>query len=207
MDKVRKILCLAPHCDDIEFSCGASISKFIEEDYDVYMAVFSFCDPPSQEAPNPLRKEFENATQHLGIFKNIIKFNYKVRVFSESRQAILEDLIILNKSINPDLVIIPNSHDIHQDHKTIHNEAIRAFKRIKIIGYEMPWNNFSSTNNFHIKVEKKHIEAQLRSISEYKSQIFRGYSDEELIWGLGRVRGSQIGSRYAQSFELIRWVI
>ena len=42
MSKTRKtILILAPHTDDGEFGCGASISKYIEKDAEVYYAAFS----------------------------------------------------------------------------------------------------------------------------------------------------------------------
>ena len=37
--------------------------------------------------------------------------------------------------------MIPSESDVHQDHQTIYNESIRAFKFSSILGYEMPWNN------------------------------------------------------------------
>ena len=37
----RKIIVLAPHTDDGEFGCGASIAKFIEEEKEIYYVAFS----------------------------------------------------------------------------------------------------------------------------------------------------------------------
>ena len=42
----------------------------------------------------------------------------------------------------PDVVFQPPHHDVHQDHQTIAQEGLRAFKRTTILGYEIPWNNF-----------------------------------------------------------------
>ena len=57
-------------------------------------------------------------------------------------------LIQLRNDIQPDLVVIPCSQDVHQDHQTIHNEAVRAFRHISIIGYELIWNNLSFHTDF-----------------------------------------------------------
>ena len=42
-DSFQKILILAPHTDDGEFGCGASINKWVEEGKEVYYATFSAC--------------------------------------------------------------------------------------------------------------------------------------------------------------------
>ena len=43
MENLKKILILAPHTDDGEFGCGATIAKFIAEKKEVYYAAFSLC--------------------------------------------------------------------------------------------------------------------------------------------------------------------
>lgn len=39
--KSKKVLVLAPHTDDAELGCGASIARFIEEGSDILVAAFS----------------------------------------------------------------------------------------------------------------------------------------------------------------------
>ena len=39
----KKVLILAPHTDDGELGCGATISKLIENNNDVYYVAFSAC--------------------------------------------------------------------------------------------------------------------------------------------------------------------
>ena len=38
----KKILVIAPHADDVELGCGATVAKLVDEQKDVYYAVFSF---------------------------------------------------------------------------------------------------------------------------------------------------------------------
>src|SRR5690606_30885039 len=89
-----------------------------------------------------LRKEVRAATNKLGIeSSDCIVLQYEVRRFPENRQAILDDMIRLNKEYHPDIVLLPSIHDTHQDHAVIANEGFRAFKRTTMLGYEVPWNN------------------------------------------------------------------
>ena len=210
MKDIQKALILAPHPDDGEFSCGGTIRKLTEQGVDLYYAVFSPCkiSVPEGFPEDILYKELPNAVAHLGIQEeNIFKYDFPVRRLNENRQDILEEMVKLRKELNPDLVLLPNSTDIHQDHATIHMEGIRAFKHTRIIGYELPWNNYNVTNNFHVELEESHLEAKIAAIKEYKSQEFRSYSQREFFYGLATVRGLQVNHRYAESFELIRWLM
>lgn len=206
--EIDKVFVLAPHGDDGEFSCGGSLKRFTEEGVEVYYVVFSPCNKsmPEGYVENQLYTELENAVSHLGISKDhIIKFDFPVREFPKYRQEILEELVALKKEHNPDLVLLPNANDVHQDHHTIYEEGVRAFKHHKLLGYELPWNNLHFTNSFHIKLNRAHIDAKMTAISEYKSQSFRPYMDKEFFYGLAKMRGTQINVEYAEAFELIRW--
>lgn len=206
----QKILILAPHTDDGEFGCGASINKWIEEGKDVYYATFSACKQSVRpEFPEDiLITEVKEATSILGIPKeNLILFDYEVRTFNYHRQEILDDLIRLRNELNPDLIVMPSLNDIHQDHKTIAEEGIRAFKFFSILCYEMPWNNLVFNTTCFNKLDKKHIDKKINALKAYKSQAHRPYSKPEFIEGLAINRGIQINTEYAEVFEVVRWLI
>ena len=116
-------------------------------------------------------------------------------------------MVKLRKQIQPDLVIMPNSYDIHQDHKVIYDEGLRAFKHSSLLGYELPWNSLQFISNFHIKLGKEELDTKWKAISAYKSQEKRSYKSEEFFTGLARVRGMQVGSEFAEAFEAIRWIL
>ena len=83
------------------------------------------------------------ATTEIGIPADCLTVHdFDVRTFPDHRQAILELLIEIWNDWQPDCVFQPSLHDVHQDHQTIAQEGLRAFKRTTILGYEIPWNNF-----------------------------------------------------------------
>jgi LmbE family N-acetylglucosaminyl deacetylase len=119
----------------------------------------------------------------------------------------LEELIKIRKNYNFDLVFIPSLHDIHQDHTTIAQEGLRAFKNTTLLGYELIWNNLTFNTQGFVKLERRHIEAKIEALKEYKSQGTRDYLSDEFILSLARVRGVQVGCEFAEAFEVIRFFL
>lgn len=210
LNNFKNVYILAPHTDDGELGAGGTISKLIELGANVYYFAFSTAEQSVPEGfpKDILKTEVLDATSKLGIKKeNVIIYNYEVRKLNYARQEILEDLIKHRKNLKPDLVFMPSLNDIHQDHSTIAQEGLRAFKNTTILGYELIWNNLTFDTTSFIKLEKRHIQAKSDALKEYKSQGERDYMSEEFIFSLARTRGVQIGTQYAESFEVIRLVI
>ena len=208
--KFKNVLILAPHTDDGELGCGGTISKLIENGANVFYAAFSTAEEslPIGMHKDTLKKEVIEATNVIGIEReNLLIFNFKVRKLNYVRQEILEELINLRNQFSFDLVFMPSLNDIHQDHSTIAEEGLRAFKQTRILGYELIWNNLSfNTTSFSI-LEERHIEKKISALNEYKSQQGRSYIDREFIKSLAISRGVQIGHKYAEAFEVIRWIL
>jgi len=206
----QRVLVLAPHTDDGELGCGGSISKFIEQGHEVYYAAFSACEisVPNHLPSDILITEVKAATQVLGIVpENLFLFNYEVRTFSYHRQSILQDMIDLKNKLEPSLVLVPSLTDLHQDHGTIAQEALRAYKTISILSYELPWNNITFDTTCFIPLNENHVVKKIEALNRYESQQHRPYANEEFIRGLARTRGVQISERYAEVFEVVRWIM
>jgi LmbE family N-acetylglucosaminyl deacetylase len=207
---VKNILVLAPHTDDGELGAGGTIDKLVKDGANVDYVAFSAAEDsvPNGFAKDILRTEVLNATAQLNIpSENVTVLKYKVRNFPENRQLILDDLIQIRKKKKYDLVLTPSTVDIHQDHKTITEEAVRAFKQTSIWGYELVWNNLTSSSTCFVHLNDENIKAKALSMNEYKSQQGRDYLSEDFIRSLARTRGVQIGSKYAECFEVIRLVV
>ncbi len=206
---MKKVLVLAPHTDDGEFGCGGTINKLIEEGNEVYYVAFSACEQSvlSHFPSDILITEVKAATSILGIKPdNLILLKYNVRTFNYKRQEILDDIIKIRNRINPDLVFIPALTDLHQDHKTIADEALRAFKFTSILSYEMPWNNISFQTSCFYKLSPDNLKAKIDALKKYKSQAHRPYASSEFIKSLAVVRGIQVNTEYAETFEVLRWI-
>lgn len=206
----KRVLVLAPHTDDGEFGCGGAINKWLGEDKEVYYVAFSAAEKsiPKGLPKDILKKEVMEATKTLGVIPdNVILYNYETREFPRFRQDILEEMIRLGSELQPDVVMLPSTLDTHQDHQVVSQEGFRAFKKTTMLGYEVPWNNLTFNTSAFVFLEEEHLERKLSSLNCYLSQLGRNYATAEFIRSLALTRGTQIGAKYAEAFEVIRWVI
>lgn len=206
----NNVLVLAPHTDDGELGAGGTISYFLEKGAKVFYAAFSTAKEsvPAGLPKDILKSEVKKAARQLGIEdKNLILFDYQVRKLNYFRQEILEDLIRLRNTEHFDLILMPCLNDIHQDHLTVAQEGLRAFKTSSILGYELIWNNLSFNTTCFVRLEEHHLRNKIMALKMYKSQKDRDYFSPDFITSLAITRGVQIGTKYAEAFEVIRWVI
>ena len=201
---------LAPHTDDGELGCGGTIARAVSEGAKVFYVAFSTAEAsvPEGFARNQLEIEVREATAILGIPEDhLFVYKYQVRKLNYVRQEILEELIRLRSLIQPELVFLPSSKDIHQDHVTIYKEGVRAFKHCTLFGYELLWNNLSFSTDCFITLDPPHLETKIAALGAYKTQEGRHYMRPEFIRSLATVRGTQINVEYAEAFEVVRIIL
>src|SRR5436309_1578133 len=206
-----RVLILSAHADDAQVAAGGTIIRMLEEDHEVFYIGFSIAEESVPEGfpRDVLDRESRAACAELTVRdKNVEIKRYKVRRFPDKRQDILDDLIHLRNDVEPDVVFIPSTSDIHQDHAVLANEAIRAFRRkCSVYGYDFPWNVLQ-TSPLHLFVEltDSHVSRKVRACRCFKSQIEKENNcfSEEYIRALAIERGNRIGSRYAEAFEVLR---
>jgi LmbE family N-acetylglucosaminyl deacetylase len=208
--KINKVLVLSPHTDDAEIGAGGTIARFVEEGKDINFAIFSMCETtvPKGWPKDTLKRECIDSLKIFGVLpERIHLMNYNVRTFPEHRQEILDDMIMIKNHLAPELVLVPSSHDMHQDHGVIYWEALRAFKKDSSIwGYEHPWNNLNFTTDVFVTLNAKHVEMKIKALHVYKSQSNRGYMKEENLRALLITHGAQIDFPFAEAFELVRLI-
>ena len=213
---MSKILLLSPHTDDIELGAGATVCKMLEQDNEFHWMVFSTAEDALPEGweKDFLKKEFLNVVSHLdSLYPKKISHqieNYRVRRLDEHRQEILDKLVKVKNDFSPDIVIGPSLNDYHQDHQVIANEMVRAFKTTSsIICYELPWNHINFNTQLFVELEENHVEQKCILLEKYESQVSlkRQYFNREYVFGLANVRGTQIKAKYAEAFEVVRWII
>jgi LmbE family N-acetylglucosaminyl deacetylase len=194
LTRLERVIVLGAHTDDGEFGCGATMCRLIDAGVEVYYGMFSICEqsvPPGLPR-DILMTEAIEASRALGLDEN---------------RLILEEMVKMRNEIRPDLVILPSTQDLHQDHATIASEGWRAFKETSMLGYEVSWNNLSFPTHAFSRVTSDHLERKIRAVQAYASQQFRSYAKESFIRSLAEVRGTQIGEPLAEAFEVTRWVM
>lgn len=210
LDAFQTILVLAPHTDDGELGCGGLIARAIEEGKNVHYAAFSIAEESVPEGlpDDILAKEVRQAVEVLGISAdNLYVHKFPVRRFPQYRQEILEELVGLRRQLEPDLVLMPALSDVHQDHQTIAQEAVRAFRMTSLWGYEMPWNNLGFSADCAVHLEERHVRQKAEALKCYKSQNHRRYCDPQFLESWARTRGVQNGADFAEVFEVCKLMV
>ena len=208
--QIRRVLIVNAHADDMEFGCGATIAKLIDEGKEVYNLILSLRRKtvPKDFPGQKLIDEAVRAGGIIGVKKenNIIK-DYPNRVFPAIRQEILDEIYKTAEKLKPDLVFTTSLDDTHQDHQTTAQETFRALKHTNIVSFGFPWNAVFSRTNLYCAINDEQLEKKIRAINCYNSQKpGRPYFEPEYIKSLAIVQGANIKEKYAESFEIVRWI-
>lgn len=197
---MKKILAIAPHTDDIELGCGATLHRF-KDTYEIHALAITSAQPLAIGDPV---EEFYEAMKMVGAKTTFL--DYQPRTLGEYRQKVLDYFWNLQKKERYDYVFCPSSHDHHQDHQVIYQEAFRAFKHSTILGYELPWNNRTFRTDVFISVNEENLKAKIAMLDCYKTQQERAFMCKEYTFDIARTRGLQVGKKYVEAFEAIRIV-
>jgi len=217
----KKILILSPHADDEILGCGGLISNYSAKNYHISVLILTNANVGapeiySQKGIEKLRDEAKKANNIIGTsklyFENLPAINLNNYPFYKITNVIEKYI----EKINPEIVLIPSSNDIHEDHKIIFKTAkvsMRPTKKRnlkKILSYEVlsetEWNEYgkSFNPNYFIHLKKSDITKKVKAFLKYKSQVkkFPHPRSKEAIINLARVRGSQIFAEYAEAYRV-----
>ena len=212
----KKVLILSPHADDEILGCGGMISKYSKQGYSVHVLIVTNANNGapeiySEKEIKKIRVESKLANDFIGTKKLYFE---NLPALTLSQYPLYKISNIFDKyisDIKPEVVFIPSSNDIHQDHKVIFNAAkvsLRTNKKTnleKILSYEVlsetEWNeNEKSFNpNYFVKLSKSDINNKIKAFLKYKSQVkkFPHPRSREAILSLSRIRGSQVFMEHA----------
>lgn len=196
-----RVLVLSPHTDDAELGLGGTIHKHTSKGDIVETYVFTDWNLPET------KEQCIDAQFILGCH-NVFFENYQMGKFHMDRSKILQRLYDIKRPQKYDLVYVPSSTDLHQDHEVISSESIRIFKHSSILGYNLPWNNIKSTQHqVFNEISDDDLQAKIAAIQCYKTEAHRTYMSRAYQTSLAIVEGQKIGVEYAESFEVIRWIM
>lgn len=202
-----RVLALGAHTDDIEIGCGALLGQLAAQGSEISAVAFSRAEAslPPEMPRDVLEKEFRTSMSLLGVTDRAYVEQIPVRHFPEHRQKVLEFLVQLRRDFNPDLVLTMNSSDTHQDHKVVHEESVRAFRGVTLLGYEIPWNQQQNVVNLFAEVSEDDLAMKIKMLSCYRSQIELGrtYVSEDYVRSAATFRGFQARRPFAEAYEVI----
>jgi LmbE family N-acetylglucosaminyl deacetylase len=199
-DRLRRVLCLGAHSDDIEIGCGGTILKLTEEhpDLEIIWVVFSAEGTRKQEAQRSARAFLRRARKTQVLVKE-----FRNSFFPSQGEEIKEFFETL-KPLQPDLVLTHYRDDRHQDHRLLSDLAWNTFRSHVILEYEVPkYDGDFGVPNFFVPVTKAHC---LRKVDlllkHFKSQSNKHWFTSELFLATLRIRAMECDSptHYAEAF-------
>ena len=220
MKTLKRVMLLAAHSDDDVLGCGGTLAKhsnFGDLIKIVYMTNGVGARTNSRKAIARRQVSTRNACAKIGVSE------FKFLDYPDNKMDSVPLLEVVKsveseiKSFCPDIVYTHHSSDLNVDHKTVYQATITAVRPLpeqmvsEIRTYEVPssteWS-FDSAATF-----KPNLFVDIADYLRCKIEAFEEYSDElrdpphprsiENIEALARVRGAQIGYKFAEAFEIV----
>jgi LmbE family N-acetylglucosaminyl deacetylase len=200
----QRILFLGAHPDDIELGCGALIAHIVEQ---ADLRCVTLSDNQKNPALTNLVEEHFRSMDVLGVNKDqIILKDFETRNFPRDRQEILEFLYGLNGEFRPDIVFTHTESDIHQDHDVVRVEALRTFRGVSVLGYDVLRSSYGFFPHFLIEVTEEDVKKKIDALAEYRTYHEKYYFDPEIIRSTSIRHGALAERPYAEGFDILRIV-
>lgn len=200
----KRVLFLGAHPDDIEIGCGALVHNIVKK-------TEILCVTLSDNQRNPdlkaVKSEHFRSMEVLGVPEGqILMGPFSTRVFPDSRQDILEYFLKLRKDFQPDLIFTHSKQDVHQDHNTMTDEALRAFRGITVLGFDVVRSSYGFFPHFLVEVTEEDVNKKIEALSEYETYKDRYYFNSELTRSIMVRHGALAERPFAEGFDILRIV-
>lgn len=200
----KRVLFLGAHPDDIELGCGALLHQIVDK-------TEVLCVTLSDNQKNPdlknVKDEHLKSMAVLGVPAEKVVFGpFTTRVFPDSRQEILEYFLKLRRDFKPDLIFVHSQRDIHQDHNTMTDEALRAFRGITLLGFDVVRSSYGFFPHFLVEVSEESVNKKIEALSQYETYRDKYYFNSELTRSIMVRHGALAEIPFAEGFDILRIV-
>ncbi len=200
----KRVLFLGAHPDDIELGCGALLHHIAKET-DVLCVTLS--DNQKNPALKNLVNEHYQSMAVLGVPKEkVIIEEFITRKFPDLRQEILEYLLEIRSEFKPEIVFVHTRQDIHQDHNVATEEALRAYRGITVLGYDVVRSSYGFFPHFLVEVTEEDVEKKIEALSQYETYHEKYYFESDLLRATMIRHGALAERPFAEGFDILRIV-
>jgi len=206
------IVVYVAHVDDEILYCGGTIAKFISENHQVFIVWANNGIVVHGRPGVSYRQESEKIATCLGVpLSNCFFLNIPTMEFDKYGQ------LELNKRFESlglkfDLIITHSEHDINEDHRIVFKSALvqaRCYGRpVGLLCCEYLGGSTTFAPNLYVNIEK-FMNKKLLTLEKIVCEMreFPHQRSIEAIEAKARVRGSECGCKYAEAFEVKRWLL
>ncbi len=201
--KDSKILFIGAHPDDIELGAGGTLSKLVCDGNEVICATLSHNIRTNGKEKLP--EQNKKSLKTLGVKeKNILIENFNSRHFHEHRQEITDYFCKLKDAYSPDVVFVHNPHDLHRDHKVVSEEAMRPFRDVSLLNYEVNRSTIKFEPHLFVEISKDDLDRKVKALNCYDIYKGRNYLEAKSLEATSSVRGIIIEKPLVEAFEVVK---
>lgn len=208
-----KILVVGAHLDDIELACGGTIAKAIEAGHQVKTIIMSksgytTVEGKVQRTNETAVQEGLNALHTLGV-QDIEIFDFPTKDIPFHSDVINP----IDKCIGeyqPDIIFTHHPFDTHQAHMGVSQATIAAARRENTIFFFEP---IAPSGRSYVAFKPQMcvdisdvVDKKIAALKEHKSEYHK-FGAEDWIEGVVArcgFRGYEMGTKYAEAFEVLR---
>ncbi|GAB4481439.1 MAG: hypothetical protein OHK0031_03320 [Anaerolineales bacterium] len=198
----ERVLFIGAHPDDIELGCGALIHQIAPQ---TEILCVTLSDNQKNPALQNVAAEHLRSMAILGVPREKVLFGpFTTRIFPDFRQEILEYFLGLRRDFDPDLIFVHSRQDVHQDHNTITEESLRAFRGITVLGFDVVRSSYGFFPHFLVEVSEADVNAKIEALSQYETYRDKYYFNNELTRSIMVRHGALAERPFAEGFDILR---
>ncbi len=135
LTRVKRVLCLGAHSDDIEIGCGGTVLRMIEHSKSIefYWLVLSSNPSRAKEAERSANA-FMSGARHKTIVVKSFRDGFLPYIGAPVKEVFEE----IKTSFVPDVIFTHFREDLHQDHRMVCELTWNTFRNHFILEYEVP---------------------------------------------------------------------
>ncbi len=199
-----RVLFLGAHPDDLELGCGALIHHIAPKTG--VMCVTLSDNQKNPELKNVVEEHYKSMAV-LGVPRDrIILGPFTTRIFQDARQDILEYFLKLRREFKPEIIFVHSRQDVHQDHNTMTEEALRAFRGITVLGFDVVRSSYGFFPHFLVEVNEEDVNAKINALMQYETYRDKYYFNRELTRSIMVRHGALAEVPFAEGFDILRIV-
>lgn len=204
--RIGSVAVIGAHCDDIVIGAGATLMQLERNNPGLVIHALVLTGAGTDrevEEKNAFAAFFPQTDVRLTVS------DLPDGRLPEHWGSVKQQLADFRRSCEPDLVLGPQRHDYHQDHRLLAKLIPTEFRAQLVLGYEiLKWESDLPNPTVYVPIPDDIAHEKSRLLGQiYPSQASRDWFDDESFLGLMRVRGVQCRARYAEAFVMEKAVL
>lgn len=223
LNRLERVVVVAPHADDEVLGCGATIARLASLGVEVHVVIVTRGCPPlfSKELVERVAAEAKASHSRLGVHQTHWLDFPAAGLDGVPRSELNQEIGRVLTSIAPDTVFAPFVGDLHFDHQIVfdavmvwarpRSEAapprIWTYETLSETNWSAPGLSPTFAPNLFVDVTD-FLEAKIEAFALFASQVHQ-FPDErslEALRSLARMRGATVHRAAAEAFMIIRQV-